>query len=119
MHSIWTLPGNDDDYSPRWKTIKIRFTKQIPKTIKHANMQLRKGERGIWQRRFWEHTIRNEQDYQAHMDYVHINPVKHGLVGCVRDWPYSTFHRYVQMGLYPEDWAGNVDLELDTGEPKL
>jgi putative transposase len=119
MHSIWTLPEGDEDYSSRWKAIKIRFVKQIPKTKQHANMRLRKGERGIWQRRFWEHTIRDERDYAAHMDYVHINPVKHGLVGCVHDWPYSTFYRYVELGLYPKDWAGNVELALDAGEPKL
>src|SRR5262247_2435508 len=65
----------------------------------------RKGEYSLWQRRFWEHTIRDEEDFARHVDYVHFNPVKHGLVGRVRDWPYSSFHRYVRSGLLPEDWA--------------
>jgi putative transposase len=69
-------------------------------------------ERGIWQRRFWEHLIRGERDFQAHMDYVHINPVKHGLVKRVRDWPYSTFHRLVKQDVYPIDWAGGAEVEL-------
>ena len=65
-----------------------------------------KGERGIWQRRFWEHALRDETDWQRHVDYIHYNPVKHGYVKQVIDWPYSTFHRYVRLGLYPCDWAG-------------
>ncbi|MEN8177012.1 MAG: transposase [Pseudomonadota bacterium] len=117
MHCIWTLPEGDADYSSRWKAIKIRFAKQIPKTEQRSQVRLRRGEREIWQRRFWEHTIRDEQDYEAHMDYVHINPVKHGLVESVRDWPYSTFHRHVELGMYPEDWAGASELALDAGEP--
>lgn len=71
-------------------------------------MRWRRGERGIWQRRFWEHLIKDEADYRAHMDYVHINPVKHGLVKQVADWPYSTFHRLVGEGVYPKDWAGSA-----------
>ncbi len=68
-----------------------------------------KGEWAIWQRRFWEHTIRDDDDYRHHIDYVHWNPVKHGLVNNVADWPYSSFHRYVKAGLYPDDWAGGLD----------
>jgi putative transposase len=68
--------------------------------------RLAKSERGIWQRRYWEHTIRDERDYAKHVDYCHINPLKHRLVAAVRDWPFSTFHRYVQAGRYPPDWAG-------------
>ncbi|MEN8132461.1 MAG: transposase [Pseudomonadota bacterium] len=117
MHCIWTLPEDDADYSFRWKAIKIRFAKQIPITGHRTQARLRKGERGIWQRRFWEHTIRDDRDYEVHMDYVHINPVKHGLVERVGDWPYSTFHRYVELGVYPTDWAGAVELRLDAGEP--
>src|ERR1700743_2171271 len=67
-----------------------------------------RGERGIWQRRYWEHTIRDETDFERHINYVHINPVKHGLVTRVRDWPFSSFHRMVKLGIYPEDWAGDV-----------
>ena len=79
-------------------------------------MRIAKGERGIWQRRFWEHAIRNENDYMRHVDYVHWNPIKHGLVKQVKDWPYSSFHRYVKDSLYPEDWAGGLELELEAIE---
>jgi len=103
MHCIWTLPPGDADYSSRWKAIKIRFAKAMPAVEYRSRVRIARGERGIWQRRFWEHTLRDEQDYAAHMDYVHINPVKHGLVSQVRDWPHSSFHRYAALGLYPED----------------
>jgi len=111
-HCVWTLPPGDTDYSARWKAIKIAFAKTLPKTERLSAVRLRKGERGIWQRRFWEHTIRDECDYAAHVDYVHINPLKHGLVRSVADWPYSTFQRYVEAGIYPSDWAGTADLPL-------
>ncbi|HDT2542166.1 TPA: transposase [Klebsiella aerogenes] len=102
MHCIWTLPEGDSDYSGRWRGIKKSFTRAL------AQSQ-------IWQPRFWEHAIRNDEDYRRHMDYVYINPVKHRLVGRVSDWPYSTFHRDVRQGLYPEDWAGHI-AEMDAGE---
>ena len=102
MHCIWTLPEGDSDYSGRWREIKKSFTRAL------AQSQ-------IWQPRFWEHAIRNDEDYRRHMDYVYINPVKHRLVGRVSDWPYSTFHRDVRKGLYPEDWAGDT-VEIDAGE---
>jgi len=111
-HCVSTLPSGDTDYSARWKAIKIAFAKTLPKTERLSAVRLRKGERGIWQRRFWEHTIRDECDYAAHVDYVHINPLKHGLVRSVADWPYSTFQRYVEAGIYPSDWAGTADLPL-------
>jgi len=77
-----------------------------------------KGERGIWQRRYWEHTIRNENDFARHVDYIHYNPVKHRLVTRVRDWPYSSFHRMVKLGLYPDDWAGDMSHDDESfGEP--
>jgi putative transposase len=75
-----------------------------------------KGERGIWQRRFWEHAVRNDEDYQRHLDYCYINPVKHGLVRAVKDWPYSSFHRDVRAGLYPPDWGGIADERMAYGE---
>ena len=81
----------------------------MPATERRSAVRRRRGERGIWQRRFWEHLIRDEEDYQAHMDYVHFNPVKHGLVTRVVDWPYSTFHRLVEQGVYPADWGGSVE----------
>ncbi|EQB8709508.1 REP-associated tyrosine transposase [Klebsiella aerogenes] len=102
MHCIWTLPEGDSDYSGRWREIKKSFTRAL-------------AQNQIWQPRFWEHAIRNDEDYRRHMDYVYINPVKHRLVGYVRDWPYSTFQRDVRKGLYPEDWAGDT-VEIDAGE---
>jgi putative transposase len=109
LHCIWTLPPEDVDYPLRWKNIKMMFSKRLPADEALSETQARLNERGIWQRRYWEHTIRNERDYEAHVDYCHINPVKHGLVTAVRDWPFSTFHRYVQKGIYPADWAGVPD----------
>ena len=92
MHCIWTLPPGDDDDSGRWRALKKAFTKSIPATERRSAVQLRRGERGIWQRRFWEHTIRDDRDYAAHMDYIHFNPVKHTLVAHPADWPFSSFH---------------------------
>ena len=106
LHCVWTLPPGDADYPSRWQDIKITFSKQIPATETLSETQTRLNERGIWQRRYWEHTIRDDRDYETHVDYCHINPFKHGLVASVRDWPFSTFHRYVQAGIYPPDWAG-------------
>jgi putative transposase len=82
------------------------FSKSIPLKERRSKVRQKRGERGIWQRRYWEHLIRDEADYRAHMDYVHFNPVKHGWVTRVSDWPYSTFHRLVEQGIYPPDWAG-------------
>jgi putative transposase len=106
MHAVWTLPPDDSDYSGRWRAIKIAFAKAMPKTECLSAVRAARGERGIWQRRFWEHTIRDEQNYRAHVDYVHINPVKHGLVARVRDWPHSSFYRHAESGIYAPDWAG-------------
>ena len=114
-HCVWTLPPGDADYSARWKAIKIAFAKTLPKTERLSTVRERKGERGIWQRRFWEHTIRDDRDYAAHVDYIHINPLKHGLVQRVSDWPYSSCHRFVAEGSYPNDWAGN-GMTFDAGE---
>ena len=107
MHCIWTLPQGDADYSTRWRDIKRRFSRALPKMeFVNAN-QMQRGERGIWQRRFWEHTILSDRDYEAHLHYVHLNPVKHGLVKHVKDWPYSSFHRFVKDGIYPLDWMSD------------
>jgi putative transposase len=111
LHAIITLPLDDADFSGRWRRIKGHFSSSLialdAETRRRPN-----GSFALWQRRFWEHTIRDERDFAAHVDYTHFNPVKHGLVGRVRDWPYSSFHRYVQQGVLPEDWAGDVE----TGE---
>ena len=106
LHCLWTLPPGDDDFSNRWKVIKIRFVQCLPPIEPRSGVRARRGERGIWQRRFWEQVIRDEADYARHVDYIHFNPVKHGWCGSVREWPYSTFHRWVAAGDYPSDWAG-------------
>ena len=106
LHCVIELPPNDTNFSTRWRLIKIGFSKALPRTERLSSVRQRRGERGIWQRRYWEHRIRDDADFQAHMDYVHINPVKHGLVTRVAQWPHSTFHRLVEQGIYPADWAG-------------
>jgi putative transposase len=112
LHCLWALPLGDADFSTRWHDIKARFAAQIPKAEKLSTRRLKKGERGIWQRRFWEHVIRDERDYERHMDYIHYNPVKHGYVTTVKDWPYSSFHRQVRQGIYNLDWAADEDVQL-------
>jgi putative transposase len=122
LHCMLTLPESDNNFSVRWNDIKKRFTTAAKDTLHkpewvNASKQKHR-ESTIWQRRFWEHQIRDDNDYQRHMDYIHYNPVKHGLVKQVRDWPYSTFHRYVNQGVYPENWGGSVSLKdtTDYGE---
>lgn len=115
LHAIWTLPEGDRDYSTRWRLIKSAFSRALPKGERISESRRRKGERGIWQRRYWEHTLRDERDFARHMDYIHINPVKHGLVMRVRDWPHSSFHRLVRLGAYPHDWAGDAS-EMAAGD---
>ncbi len=116
LHCIWTLPPDDADYKTRWALIKAGFSRGIlPIEPRSASRQGR-GERGIWQRRFWEHLIRNERDLKSHIDYIHWNPVKHGWVQCASDWPYSSLHRFVRRGIYPPDWACEGDDMLDAGE---
>ncbi|MFC5695256.1 transposase [Pseudomonas sp. GCM10022186] len=107
MHCLWTLPPDDGDFALRWKSIKLGFSRRIPPDERRTTTQRKRGERGIWQRRYWEHLIRDQTDYQRHFDYIHFNPVKHGHVRQVRDWPYSSFHLAVREGIYPEDWAGS------------
>jgi putative transposase len=106
MHCVIELPPGDTNFALRIRLIKMQFSLAIPATERRSDARLRRGERGIWQRRYWEHLIRDEDDYRAHIDYVHINPLKHGLVRCVSDWPHSTFHRLVASGVYTPDWAG-------------
>ena len=115
MHCIFTLPDADSDFSLRWRLIKSGFSRALPKTERISSARKASGERGIWQRHYWEHLIRDENDYQRHVDYVHVNPVKHGHVERVRDWPYSTFHRYVELGVYPADWCGDLNDEVSGG----
>jgi len=109
FHTIWTLPEDDGDYPGRWRAIKSRFTRAVRERdvplISNA-----KGEYNLWQCRYWEHTIRDEDDLQRHVDYIHYNPVKHGLVKRVADWPFSSFHRYVRLGWLSLDWGSNLAL---------
>jgi putative transposase len=96
--------------------IKTAFAKALPKRERLTAVRKARNERGIWQRRFWEHMIRNEADYARHVEYCYINPVKHGLVARVRDWPHSSFHRDVERGIFPIDWAGDVAADREFGE---
>jgi putative transposase len=117
LHAVWTLPEGDSNFGSRWRLIKSAFSRSLPAGEFVSGSRVTKGERGIWQRRYWEHTIRDENDFARHVDYVHINPVKHGFVTRVRDWPHSSFHRMVELGVYPEDWAGDAaDLVGNFGE---
>jgi putative transposase len=116
LHCIWRLPDGDADFSTRWRLIKARFSAMIPRDERISESRERKGERGIWQRRFWEHLIRDDEDYNRHVDYIHYNPVKHGH--CLRpiDWPHSSFKRWVERGNYDAHWGANESLKtLDFG----
>jgi putative transposase len=118
LHAVWTLPEGDTNFATRWRLIKSAFSRSIATGERISRSRASKGERGIWQRRYWEHTIRDDDDFARHIDYVHINPVKHRLVTRVGDWPYSSFHRMVKLGIYPEDWAGDISSDgTDFGEP--
>lgn len=111
LHAVWTLPSGDSDFPGRWKRIKAYFTHRLVAAGVPVK-QHRKGEYALWQGRFWEHTIRNETDFERHVDYVHFNPVKHTLVTRAREWPYSSFHAYVRRGLLPADWAGDAEVPM-------
>lgn len=116
LHMIWTLPVGDNNFSIRWNQIKGLFVRELIK----QNIPLKKNhhrEYKLWQRRFWEHVIRDEKDLNHHVNYIHYNPVKHRLVKSVKDWPYSSFHEYVKRKIYPVEWGGvNVAGEGDFGE---
>ena len=116
LHCIWTLPDDDSDYSMRWNLIKSGFSRLISGNERRSLSRIKRGERGIWQRRFWEHMIRDEQDFERHVDYIHWNPVKHGWVNRVCDWPYSSFHEYVRKGVYPRNWACGHEQVIDIVE---
>lgn len=116
LHVIWTLPKHDADFSTRWRLIKHPFVRGLPATESRSPGRRARDERGIWQRRFWEHTIRDAADYAAHIHYVHFNPVRHGYVDSPAAWPYSTFHRCVERGLYPKAWTVRDSLDLSAGE---
>jgi len=108
LHAIWTLPEDDADFALRWRLIKLAFSRALPRGERILRSRAEKGERGIWQRRYWEHTLRDETDFARHVDYIHFNPVKHGHVMRVLDWPHSSFHRMVRLGICPPDWGGDA-----------
>ena len=115
IHCIWTLPEDDNDFSMRWQLIKGYFSRKCDDKYKGlpSVSRLEKGEQGVWQRRFWEHQIRDEVDFVRHVEYIHYNPVKHGLVRSPCDWPYSSFYRYVKRGIYDSDWGSGVEMKFD------
>jgi putative transposase len=100
----------------RWRLIKTTFSRGLPKGERISQSRGNKGERGIWQRRYWEHTLRDELDFARHADYIHFNPVKHGHVKPVGEWPYSSFQRFVELGSYAADWGGGGEDALCFGE---
>ena len=116
LHAIWTLPQNDHDFAARWSLIKSGFSRGLPKGERISESRMKKRERGIWQRRYWEHQIRDDEDYARHVDYIHYNTVKHGYADQCIDWPYSSFHKYVREGWLPENWAGVGEIEGVFGE---
>lgn len=106
LHMIMTLPDDDHNYPERWKAIKSRFTRALVKDDVAGLTKNKKGEYNLWQRRYWEHQIKDETDLQNHVDYIHFNPVKHGHVARVVEWPHSSFHRYVKSGVIESNWGG-------------
>ena len=110
LHAIWTLPKEDSRFAMRWRLIKAMFSRGLPGGEPLSVSRALKGERGIWQRRYWEHTLRDEEDFERHVNYIHFNPVKHGHVSRVGDWPHSSFHRMVRLGIHPPDWAGDCGI---------
>jgi putative transposase len=117
LHAIWRLPAGDADYPTRWALLKAGFSRRVERGEPIPQSRKAKGERGIWQRRYWEHQIRDEADLARHVDYVHFNPVKHGLVIRPVDWPHSTLHGYIARGMATRDWGGHAsDAESGYGE---
>ena len=115
LHCIWTLPEGDSDFSARWAIVKRRVSECCTTVVNspESDSERKRNERAFWQRRFWEHQIRNDDDLTKHLDYIHWNPVKHRLVKAVKDWPYSSFHKYVARGLYPDNWGGGKSVDVD------
>ncbi len=114
LHSIWTLPPGDSDFSTRWRLIKTWFTKHCDPAIRVTPdiARQKKQEQAIWQHRYWEHLLRDEEDYRRHVEYIHYNPVKHGYVAAPVDWASTSFHRYVSHGIYSADW-GSSELDFE------
>jgi len=100
------MPAEEADYALRWRMIKSQFSRNFSANEQRSSSKIKHREKGIWQRRYWEHQIRDDVDMQRHVDYIHHNPVKHGLASQVKDWPYSTFHKHVAQGMVDENWGG-------------
>jgi putative transposase len=116
LHAIWQMPEDDADFSSRWSLIKSGFSRGLDSKQRSAS-KVGKREKGIWQRRYWEHAIRDDTDLERHVDYIHFNPVKHGQVTRAADWLHSSFHRYVKRGLLAADWGGDMrDIQGPFGE---
>jgi len=105
LHCVWTLPEGDADNASRWAQIKSGFSRRLPAGEWRSARRIARRERGIWQRRYWEHLVRDEEDLRRHVDYVHFNPIKHGHVARLADWPHSSFHRWVGAGVYAGNWG--------------
>jgi putative transposase len=117
LHAIWSLPRGDRDYPMRWSTIKAGFSRGLEEAASRTKSKIVRRERGLWQRRYWEHAIRDDADLERHVDYIHFNPVKHGYVSQAVEWPYSTFHRYVERRILSADWGGRmVEFQGEFGE---
>ena len=122
LHCIWTLPDQDSDFSTRWRLIKSHFSRKCDfvgwveerNPTKANASRLKKMEKTIWQRRFWEHHIRNDDDLKQHIEYIHFNPVKHNLVKAPKDWQFSSFHRYVSKGIYNLKWGAGIGMEFSS-----
>src|SRR5262245_59185089 len=106
IHAVWSLQEGDANSSLRWSLIKSGIWRGLVNVGLRTQSKIARRERGLWQRRYWEHAIRNDSDLARHVDYIHFNPVKHGYVTQVRDWPHSSFHRYVTRGILARDWGG-------------
>ncbi|MEH2079442.1 MAG: transposase [Nostoc sp.] len=116
LHCIWTLPQGDRNFSTRWRLIKSYFSRHCITLLQEnlSTSRQNKKERGIWQRRFWEHLIRDEMDFKNHLEYIHYNPVKHGLLKAPKDWEYSSFHRSVRQGMYDITWGAGQEIVFDS-----
>jgi REP-associated tyrosine transposase len=111
LHAIWTLPPEDHDYAKRWMLIKSGFSRMLPKNERVNPSRVKKRERGIWQRRYWEHYIRDDIDFERHINYIHFNPVKHGYVSRPIDWRYSSIHRFINAGIIDCHWGRDINGE--------
>lgn len=115
IHCIWTLPEGDADFSTHWRLIKSYFSRKCKFKYQGeiSESRQKKQEKAVWQRRYWEHCLKDEQDFINHVEYIHYNPVRHGLVNAVKDWQYSSFHRYVEKGIYEKDWGVSENIIFD------